>query len=101
MVDLTVAIRTYNGEKYLRELLDKLRSQINTDNIIWEIVVVDNNSTDNTAKIIQEYQLKDSKHCPINYYFESRQGASFARAKAMQEAKAPLVGFLDDDNLVK
>lgn len=76
-----------------------MRSQINTENISWEILIVDNNSTDNTATIIEEYQSNWSDLCPIEYYFEPRQGASYARQRAIKEAKSPLVGFLDDDNL--
>ena len=52
MLNFSVAIRTYNGEKYLPLLLEKLRSQVNTENISWEIVIVDNNSTDNTLSLI-------------------------------------------------
>lgn len=99
MFNFSVAIRTYNGEKLLPGLLEKLRSQINTKEILWEIIIVDNNSTDNTAKIIQEYQSNWSESFPIEYYFEPRQGASYARQTAIKAAKSPLVGFLDDDNL--
>ncbi|NEQ73518.1 MAG: glycosyltransferase [Okeania sp. SIO2C9] len=99
MFNFSTAIRTYNGEKRLPLLLEKLRSQINTENLSWEIVIVDNNSADNTAKIIQEYQSNWHISCPIQYYFEPRQGASYARQRAMKEAKSPLVAFLDDDNL--
>ena len=42
MLNFSVAIRTYNGEKRLPLLLEKLRSQIKTENISWEIVIVDN-----------------------------------------------------------
>ena len=42
-LNFSVAIRTYNGEKRLPGLLEKLRSQVNTENISWEIVIVDNN----------------------------------------------------------
>ena len=69
MLNFSVAIRTYNGEKYLPLLLEKLRSQVNTENISWEIVIVDNNSTDNTARIIQEYQLDWPESYPIHYFF--------------------------------
>lgn len=99
MVDFTVAIRTCNGEKYLPLILDKLREQVNTEDINWEIVVVDNNSTDDTAKTIQKYQLNWPESYPLQYYFEPRQGASYARQRAIQEAKGSLIGFLDDDNL--
>ena len=99
MLNFSVAIRTYNGEKYLPLLLEKLRSQVNTENISWEIVIVDNNSTDNTTRIIQEYQLDWPESYPIHYFFEPQQGACYARQRAMKEAKGSLVGFLNDDNL--
>ncbi|MGM3309366.1 hormogonium polysaccharide biosynthesis glycosyltransferase HpsE [Anabaena sp. WFMT] len=97
-VDFTVAIPTYNGEKRLSELLDRLRSQINTENISWEIVVIDNNSTDNTAKLVHTYQKNWQCPYPLKYCFEAKQGAAYARKKAVVEAKSELIGFLDDDN---
>lgn len=97
-VDFTVAIRTYNGEKLLPAVLERLRSQMGTEQISWEIVVVDNNSTDNTAKILQEYQSNWSQAYPLIYYFEPQQGAVFARLRAIKEARGTFIGFLDDDN---
>lgn len=99
MVDFTVAICTYNGEKRLPDVLERLRSQVDTERISWEIIVVDNNSTDNTAKVIQDYQSNWSQAYPIKYCFEPEQGLGFARQRAVREAKGPFVGFLDDDNL--
>ncbi len=99
MTDFTVAIRTYNGAKTIPQVLDKLRSQIDTENIDWEIIVVDNNSTDDTAQIIKEYQSTWDKIYPLKYYFEAKPGAAIARRRAMEEAQGELVGFLDDDNL--
>ncbi|MFB2837625.1 hormogonium polysaccharide biosynthesis glycosyltransferase HpsE [Floridanema evergladense] len=99
MVDITVAIPTYNGEKRLPQVLERLRSQTNTEKINWEILIVDNNSKDNTAKIIQDYQSNWHNHIPLRYCFESEQGAAFARLLAVREAKGELIGFLDDDNL--
>ncbi len=99
MVDFTVAICTYNGADRIILVLDKLRSQKDTKDISWEVIVVDNNSKDDTAQVIQEYQ--DSWQCPypLIYCFEQQQGAAFARKKAIKEANSPLIGFLDDDNL--
>jgi glycosyltransferase involved in cell wall biosynthesis len=99
MVDITVAIPTYNGEKRLPSLLEKLRSQTNTEQINWEILIVDNNSKDDTAKVIQNYQSNWPNHIPLRYSFAAEQGAAFARLLAVQEAKGELIGFLDDDNL--
>ena len=97
--DFTVAICTYNGEKRLPEVLDKLRSQINTENLSWEVIVIDNNSSDNTAKIVQEYQTNWSSKNPLRYCLETEQGLGYARKRAIAESGAELIGFLDDDNL--
>lgn len=99
MVDITVAIPTYNGESRLPKVLDKLRSQTNTEGFAWEIIIIDNNSNDNTAKLIQNYQDTWNKPYSLQYYFESQQGLVWARKRAVKEAKGELVAFLDDDNL--
>ncbi|HEY9635330.1 MAG TPA: hormogonium polysaccharide biosynthesis glycosyltransferase HpsE [Coleofasciculaceae cyanobacterium] len=98
-MDITVAIPTYNGESRLPNVLERLRSQINTEHLAWEILVVDNNSTDNTAKIVQDYQANWSAPYALNYCFEAEQGLAFARQRAVKEASGTLIAFLDDDNL--
>lgn len=97
-VDFSVAIPTYNGESRLPELLERLRNQLHTEHFSWEIIVVDNNSTDNTAKVIQTYQANWQCPYPLKYCLETKQGAAYARKKAVEEAKSELIGFLDDDN---
>ncbi|MDZ8067844.1 MAG: hormogonium polysaccharide biosynthesis glycosyltransferase HpsE [Nostoc sp. DedQUE08] len=97
-LDFTVAIPTYNGESRLPELLERLQNQIHTENLSWEIIVVDNNSTDNTAKVVQTYQKDWRCPYPLKYCFEAKQGAAYARKKAVLEAKGKFIGFLDDDN---
>ncbi|MGD1805816.1 hormogonium polysaccharide biosynthesis glycosyltransferase HpsE [Dapis sp. BLCC M126] len=104
MVDFTVAICTYNGETRIADVLEKLRecikyTKIQQQKISWEIIIIDNNSNDNTAKIIKKYQSKWDKNHPIKYYFEPRQGLAFARKCAIKKAQSELIGFLDDDNL--
>ncbi|WP_414564047.1 MULTISPECIES: hormogonium polysaccharide biosynthesis glycosyltransferase HpsE [unclassified Anabaena] len=97
-LDFTVAIPTYNGEHRLPELLERLQNQINTENLSWEIIVIDNNSTDNTYQLIQAYQKKWQCSYSLKYAFEAKQGAAYARKRAVTEAKGRLIGFLDDDN---
>jgi glycosyltransferase involved in cell wall biosynthesis len=116
VVDLTVAIPTYNGARRLPEVLDRLRMACQDASLVmphspqtpqasynhrfkWEVMVVDNNSTDDTAKIVQAYQANWPVQCPLTYCFEPQQGAAFARRRAFIEAKGELVGFLDDDNI--
>ncbi|NES71433.1 MAG: glycosyltransferase family 2 protein [Okeania sp. SIO2D1] len=99
MTDITVAIPTYNGAERLPLVLEKLRSQIGVEELSWEIIVVDNSSTDNTKKVIREYQKDWPNNIPLQYCNEVQQGAGFARKKAVKLAKSPLIGFLDDDNI--
>ncbi len=98
-VDFTVAIPTYNGESRLPKILERLRSQIGVEHLNWEIIVIDNNSQDRTADVVFEYQATGACPCPLKYYLEPRQGAAFARMRAVQEANSEWVGLLDDDNL--
>lgn len=106
-MDITVAIPTYNGEHRLPDVLEKLklcieyclRSRAENEYFTWEIVVIDNNSTDNTAKVVKDYQTDWSSDYPLKYYFAPQQGAAFARQKAVEKAEGTLIAFLDDDNL--
>ncbi|MEB3342553.1 hormogonium polysaccharide biosynthesis glycosyltransferase HpsE [Okeania sp.] len=97
--DFTVAIRAYNAADRLPDIIDKLKIQEGTEKINWEIVIVDNNSKDNTAQIIANYQSNWQEKFPLKYFLETRQGASIARKTAMEKAQGYYVGFLDDDNL--
>jgi glycosyltransferase involved in cell wall biosynthesis len=95
--DFTVAIPTYNGEYRLPELLERLRSQQVPAGLSWEVLVVDNNSQDQTAAVIQAFQT--SFPVPLHYCWEPRQGVGYARQTAIATATSEWVGFLDDDNL--
>ncbi|MGJ3253843.1 MAG: hormogonium polysaccharide biosynthesis glycosyltransferase HpsE [Elainellaceae cyanobacterium] len=99
MIDFTVAIPTYNGASRLPALLDRVRSQIETDSFHWEVIVVDNNSSDATADVVKHYQEHWLDHSSLRYCFEPEQGLAYARQRAIDEAAGDLIGFLDDDNL--
>lgn len=99
IVDFSVVIPTYNGASHLPELLEKLRSQVVSENLSWEVIVVDNNSTDDTAQVVRDYQANWRSDCPLKYVLEKQQGAAFARQRGIEEARGILVGCLDDDNL--
>ncbi len=99
MVYFTVVIPTYNGANRLPDLLERLREQIHRENFYWEIIIVDNNSTDRTAQVVRDYQGHWHSNSPLLYCFEPEQGAAFARARGVREARGELVGFLDDDTI--
>lgn len=101
-IDFTVAIRTYNAEKRLPEVLDHLLAQTDTEGLRWEVLVVDNNSTDCTVAIVAEYAQRWRQDSELRCVSEPKQGSAFARDRAMQDAASEsLVGFLDDDNFPK
>ena len=96
-MDFTVAIPTFNGASRFPAVLDRLREQQGLEDIPWEVMVIDNNSTDETKQVVESYQANFP--CPLRYCFEEKQGAGYARKLAIREAKSELVGFLDDDNI--
>ena len=98
-IDFTVAIPTYNGEDRIGVVLERLRSQVDTQSLNWEIIVVDNNSSDNTAQVVYNCQQNWQFPFKLIYVFEARQGLAFARQRAIKEAHGEFIGFLDDDNL--
>jgi glycosyltransferase involved in cell wall biosynthesis len=98
MIDITVAIPTYNGSQRIPQVLEKLRKQTEIKNLTWEVIIIDNNSNDDTVKVVQEYQDKNFLPVSLKYYFESQQGLAYARKRAIKEAQGEFVAFLDDDN---
>lgn len=98
MTDFSVVICTYNGELELPLVLDNLKVQQQTTDISWEVLVVDNNSSDRTASIVHQYQRHWLADVPLRYYFERKQGLAYARRCALRYVQSPLIGFLDDDN---
>jgi glycosyltransferase involved in cell wall biosynthesis len=96
-MDFTVAICTFNGAKRLPNVLDRLQEQVSTD-FLWEIILIDNASTDDTATIIRSYQDGWRLSAPLRYCVEPKQGLTYARRCAFEAAKSGIIGFLDDDN---
>lgn len=97
-MDMTVVIPTYNGASRLPAVLDRLLTQVVADGIQWEVLVVDNNSQDDTAEVVKQYQQTWSQTASLKYVFEPQQGLAFARQCGVDNADGALVGFLDDDN---
>lgn len=98
MTDFSVVICTFNGANKLPNVLERLKSQINTDDMRWEVVVIDNNSIDDTATLVRQYQQSWPADIPLRYCFEPQQGLAYARRCAIRNVTSPLIGFLDDDN---
>ncbi|NEQ43689.1 MAG: glycosyltransferase family 2 protein [Leptolyngbya sp. SIOISBB] len=98
-VDITVAICTYNGAVRIPDVLDALNLQQATEHLVWEVLVIDNASQDNTHEVVQQYANQDNGKYLLRYAFEPQKGLAFARNRAVLEACGNLVAFLDDDNI--
>ncbi|USR91428.1 hormogonium polysaccharide biosynthesis glycosyltransferase HpsE [Phormidium yuhuli AB48] len=96
-MDLTIAICTHNGETRIPRVLDRLCDcrQYTPESITWELLIIDNCSTDATSYICQSY----GDRLPLKIIQEGQKGLAFARQRAVEAAQGELVGFLDDDNL--
>lgn len=94
---LSFIICTYNREKYIYECLSRLAK--NTEQEGWEIILVNNNSTDNTAVECARFE-KDFPKVNYHYFVETQQGLSFARNRGIAEAKGEWLVFLDDDAMM-
>jgi glycosyltransferase involved in cell wall biosynthesis len=95
---ISVTIQTYNRSAVLAEMLESLRSLRCPAGVDYEILVVDNNSTDGTPEVIESYRAILTPR--LRRVFEPQQGLSHARNRALQEAKGQVVAFLDDDVIV-
>lgn len=97
--EISVIICTYNRSDKLPGVFDDLKKQVFTDqNFVWELVLVDNNSTDQTREVAESY--RDKKELCIQYVFEPRQGKSFALNTGIKAAKGETLVFTDDDVLL-
>lgn len=89
----SIAICTYNRSRWLK---GTLRFVVQQDYPAdrWELLVIDNNSSDDTAGVVA--QFADAPKAP-RYILEKEQGLSRARNRALREAKGDIIVFLDDD----
>jgi glycosyltransferase involved in cell wall biosynthesis len=92
---ISVIICSYNRQDYIIQAIDSLYNQ-SASRSDFEVIVVDNNSKDNTAAVVREYI---DAHPDLNIQFmnEPEQGASWARNTGAKVAKSPLLVFMDDD----
>jgi glucosyl-dolichyl phosphate glucuronosyltransferase len=94
--DISVIVCTYNRIDSLLRVLQDLKKQIITEgSFAWELVIVDNNSTDGTKAVIENY--RENEQLSVQYVFEPRQGKSFALNAGVQAARGEVLAFTDDD----
>lgn len=96
---VTIAICTFNRADYLRDTLNDLALQTE-DPRRFEILVINNNSTDETATVCSEFAA-GTEQIQFRMVTEEKQGLSHARNRAFREAESSLILYIDDDVYLK
>jgi GT2 family glycosyltransferase len=99
ILGVSIAICTHNGARLLPQTLAHLRSQKLASPLKWEVMLIDNASTDDTALVARQCWAEDGP-APMRVIHEPRLGLSYARERAFEEAQCEVVSFIDDDNWV-
>ena len=92
---VSVIVCTFNREKYLITCLEHLAKQ-SCDPQDFEIVIVNNNSPDQTDKICQKF-IEQHPHLQITYHIELQQGHTYSRNAGIEKSKGEILAFIDDD----
>ena len=90
---VSIIMPSYNTGRYIKDSIESVRAQSYTN---WELIIVDDCSTDDTDKIVEQYltddriiYIKNATNC----------GAALSRNQALREAKGKWIAFLDSDDL--
>jgi len=95
---ISVVVCTYNRSKMLRAALQSLSAMTVPPDVQWELIVVDNNSQDETADAVAQFST--TSPVEVRYVFEAQQGLSHARNRGIREAHGDVIAFTDDDVVV-
>lgn len=95
---ISVVICCYNSAKRLPETLKHLAAQEGLEDIGWEVIVVDNNSTDNTAALAESCWINYGAPSKLRVVKALKQGLNEARIKGYEQSQFEFLCFCDDDN---
>jgi teichuronic acid biosynthesis glycosyltransferase TuaG len=90
---VSIIMPAYNAEKYIAESIRSVLDQTYQD---WELIVVDDGSTDKTAQVVQSFS---AQHARVKYIFQQNKKLAGARNTGIKNSQGELVAFLDSDDL--
>jgi glycosyltransferase involved in cell wall biosynthesis len=96
---ITVIVCTYNRCRSLAKALESVAASELPNSVAWEVLVVDNNSNDQTRDVVQDFCARYPGR--FRYLFEATQGLSHARNVGVQQAGGDIIAFTDDDLTVE
>jgi glycosyltransferase involved in cell wall biosynthesis len=99
-VDISVVVVTHNRAAMLSRGLKTIVNQVTDDRFSYEVLVVDDGSTDNTAAVVQQaIENSDNHSLSLRYIHQVKSGIGSARNKGVMEARGRWIAFFDDDQL--
>jgi teichuronic acid biosynthesis glycosyltransferase TuaG len=90
---VSIIMPAYNAEKYIAASIESVLAQTFSD---WELIVVDDGSTDSTATVVQEFATSDPR---VRYIFQENGRLGKARNTGISNSTGRLIAFLDSDDL--
>jgi len=96
---VSAVLCSYNRARFIVKAVDSIFNQ-NFDRSLYEVIVVDNNSTDNTIELLKEYKQQHPDY-NFRWVIEENQGVAFTRTRCAKEAKGEIVAYLDDDSIAQ
>lgn len=95
MPEISIIVPVYNAEKWLSYCIDSIMNQTFSD---FELLLIDDGSTDGSGKICDEYSLKDSR---IRVFHKTNEGVSSARNLGLDNASGEWIAFCDADDWIE
>lgn len=96
---ISIILCTYNRCQSLSRALESVAATQMPEQVDWQVLIVDNNSKDQTREVAESFSRRDPSH--FHYVFESQQGKSFALNRGIREAPGEILAFVDDDITVE
>jgi glucosyl-dolichyl phosphate glucuronosyltransferase len=98
-MNVTVIVCTYNRYETLAKALKSVSVSRLPDSVEWEVLVVDNNSRDETREVVEDFGNRHPGR--FRYLFEPQPGKSFALNAGIRESRGEILAFMDDDVIVE
>jgi glycosyltransferase involved in cell wall biosynthesis len=96
---ISAVICSYNRARFIIKAVESIFAQ-DVDKAMYEVIVVDNNSTDNTLEVLQQFKTEHPDY-NFRFYTETNQGVAHTRTRCAKEAKGELIAYLDDDSMAQ
>ncbi|MDZ7776447.1 MAG: glycosyltransferase [Bacteroidales bacterium] len=97
MDGVSLVICTFNGSQFLPKTIDHIIKQRVPTKIPWEVLFINNASSDNTDEVIKQCWKSE---IPMKIIPEEQKGLIYARLRGIKEARYDLISFIDDDNWI-